>query len=131
MRTNDIVKISGLDRETLRFYQSKGLLTGIKRSPTGYRIFPEKTLTQLQFIQLAKLAGFTLTEIKELMDLQNTQASCRQSRDMAQTKRAEISQKLKALKKMDKTLTAFIKGCEKNGETGLDRACHFSFEDLK
>lgn len=128
MKTIDIVNTTGIDRETLRFYESKGLLTGIKRNQAGHRLFPEETVSQIQFIQMAKQAGFTLAEIKELIDLQKNKGTCRQSRDMAKEKRLEISQKMKALKKMDKILSSFIQKCEKNGEAGLNRACHFSFE---
>lgn len=128
MKTIDIVDATGLDRETLRFYEAKGLLTGIKRTQAGHRLFPEETLSLIHFIQMAKQAGFTLAEIKELIDLQKNQGPCRNSRDMAKEKRLEISQKMKALKKMDKVLSSFIQKCEKNGEAGLNRTCHFSFE---
>lgn len=128
MKTIDIVKATGVDRETLRFYESKGLLTDIKRTESGYRVFPEDTVSQIQFIHMAKKAGFTLTEIKQLIDLQKNKGPCRDSRDMAQEKRLEIAQKIKALKKMDKILSQFIGECEKNGEAGLNRSCHFSFK---
>ncbi|MCH2535078.1 MAG: MerR family transcriptional regulator [Bdellovibrionales bacterium] len=128
MKTIDIVNATGVDRETLRFYESKGLLTGIKRTQAGHRLFPEETVSQIQFVQMAKQAGFTLAEIKELIDLQKNRGPCRHGRDMAKEKRIEISQKMKALKKMDKVLSSFIHKCEKNGEAGLSRACHFSFE---
>lgn len=128
MKTIDIVNATGVDRETLRFYESKGLLTGIKRTQAGHRLFSEETVSQIQFIQMAKQAGFTLAEIKELIDLQKNRGPCRHGRDMAKEKRIEISHKMKALKKMDKVLSSFIQKCEKNGEAGLSRTCHFSFE---
>lgn len=128
MKTNEIVETTGLDRETLRFYESKGLLTDIKRNLSGHRIFPDNTVSRIQFIQMAKKAGFTLAEIKQLIDLQKSKESCLYSRDMAQEKRVEISQKMKALKKMDTVLVQFIKKCEKNGEASLNRPCHFTFD---
>ena len=128
MKTTDVVNATGVERETLRFYESKGLLTGIKRTGAGHRVFPKETLSRLEFIRVAKQAGFTLAEIKDLIDLQKNQGPCRQSRDMAKEKRLEISQKIKALKKMDKVLSYFIEKCEESGESGLNRACHFSFE---
>ncbi len=128
MKTIDIVNATGVDRETLRFYESKGLLTGIKRTQAYHRLFPEEIVSQIEFIQMAKQAGFTLAEIKELIDLQKNGGPCRHGRNMAKEKRLEISQKMKALKKMDKVLSSFIQKCEKSGEAGLSRACHFSFD---
>ena len=78
--------------------------------------------------QMAKKAGFTLAEIKQLIDLQKNKESCLRGRDMAQEKRMEISQKMKALKKMDTVLVQFIEECEKNGPAGLNRPCHFTFD---
>jgi MerR family mercuric resistance operon transcriptional regulator len=128
MRTKDIVERTGIDKETLRFYESKGLLPEGKRTESGYRIFSAETVVRIQFITTAKKAGFTLSEIKNLVDLQQHSGPCRSSRDMAKSKKVEISDKIKALKKMDKMLTRFISECEKNGEKGLNKPCHFSFE---
>lgn len=128
MRIKDVVEKTRIDKETLRFYESKGLLPEVKRTESGYRIFSTETVTRIQFITTAKQAGFTLSEIKGLIDLQQNSGPCRSSRDIAKFKKAEISNKIKALKKMDKMLTSFIFECEKNGEKGLSKPCHFSFE---
>lgn len=128
MRTKEIIEKTGIDRETLRFYESKGLLPKANRTESGYRIFDKDTLECIRFIMTAKQAGFTLNEIKDLIDLQKNSGPCRSSRDIAKSKRNEISDKIKALKKMDKLLTRFISECEKHGEKGLEKPCHFSFE---
>jgi MerR family mercuric resistance operon transcriptional regulator len=128
MRTKEIVEKTGIDKETLRFYESKGLLPEAKRTESGYRIFSTDTVQRIQFITTAKQSGFTLGEIKGLLDLQQNRGPCRSSRDMAKSKKTEISDKIKALKKMDKLLTRFIYECEKNGVKGLSKPCHFSFE---
>lgn len=128
MRTKEIVEKTGIERETLRFYESKGLLPESKRTESGYRIFDKDTVERIQFIMTAKQAGFTLNEIKDLIDLQKNSGPCRSSRDIAKSKRDEISNKIKALKKMDKLLIRFISECEKNGERGLSKPCHFSFD---
>lgn len=128
MRMKDIVERTGIDKETLRFYESKGLLPESKRTESGYRIFSAETVVRIQFITTAKKVGFTLSEIKDLVDLQQNSDPCRSGRDMAKSKKAEISDKIKALKKMDKMLARFIFECEKNGEKGLNKPCHFSFE---
>ncbi len=127
MKTKDIVEKAGIDRETLRFYESKGLLPDLNRTGAGYRIYPDSTVERIGFIQTAKSAGFTLKEIKELLDLQQRRGPCRVSRDLVKIKKDEVAQKITALKKMDKILSRFIFECEKNGSEGLKKTCHFSF----
>jgi len=128
MKTKDITDKTGIDRETLRFYESKGLLPELKRTESGYRIYSDNAVERIKFIQMAKEGGFTLNEIKELIDLQQRKGPCRSSRDIVKIKKNEIAQRVKALNKMNKILTRFISECEKNGEDGLKKPCHFSFD---
>lgn len=128
MKTKDITDKTGIDRETLRFYESKGLLPNLNRTASGYRVYPNNTIERIKFIQTAKGAGFTLNQIKELIDLQQSRGACRSSRDIVKLKRSEIMERIKSLKKIDKILTRFISECEKNGVEGLKKPCHFSFD---
>lgn len=128
MKTNDIIKESGIDRETLRFYELKGLLPKTIRNSSGYRIYPAETIARLDFVSKAKRAGFTLNEILELIQLQKIKGPCRNGRDVAIKKQTEIKEKIKALKFMKKLLTNFVSECEKNGDKGLEKPCHFSFD---
>ncbi len=130
MKTKDVLKKSGLDRETLRFYEKKGLLPKLTRTDSGYRVYPLETISRLSFIRTAKDAGFTLREIKELIDLKGRRVSCRTGRDMAIVKLLELDIKMMALKDMKKTLRNFVNACESKGEKGLDRPCHLSFDTI-
>lgn len=130
MKTKEVLEISGIDRETLRFYENKGLLPKMKRTDGGYRIFPEEIINRLRFIKTAKVAGFTLKEIKELVELKRKGVSCKIGRDLASKKRDELKSKMKALKKMKKVLDCFIEECEADGEEGLNRKCHLTFDML-
>lgn len=55
---------SGLSRDTLRFYERRGLITTPRRLPNGYRDYDKHTLAELKFIAAAREVGFTLSEIK-------------------------------------------------------------------
>lgn len=131
MRTKEIIEKNGIDRETLRFYESKGLLPKTTRTNAGYRVYPESTIARLEFIMNAKRAGFTLREISELIDLQKLNGACRTGRDIALLKQTEIKSRIKALKFMNKILESFVRECEMSGEKGLEKVCHFSFENCK
>lgn len=128
MKTKQVIEKTGVDRETLRFYEAQGLLPQVPRESSGYRDYPEQTVPRLEFVSKAKRAGFTLTEIKSLIDLQQKKGPCRSSRDAAKAKREEIKKKISALKEMDTILKRFISECEKDGEAGLRRPCHFLFD---
>lgn len=59
----------GINLETVRFYERKGLLPKPPRSASGYRLFPADTARRLQFIKRAQELGFSLSEIRELLTL--------------------------------------------------------------
>lgn len=64
MQIGEIAQKTGISRDTLRFYETRGLIRAHRR-PNGYRHYPEGTLFVLDFIVTAKQLGFTLAEIEE------------------------------------------------------------------
>lgn len=58
----------GINAETVRYYEKLKLLPRPKRKESRYRIYDETDLKRLMFIKRAKELGFTLKEIKELLD---------------------------------------------------------------
>ncbi len=130
MQVKEIIERAGIDRETLRFYESKGLLPKAARTSSNYREFPGDILNRLHFIKTAQGAGFTLSEIRELIDLRQNGVSCRKGRDIAVEKRQELADKMKSLREMKRILDCFIGACESNGEAGLSQKCHLSFDVL-
>lgn len=127
MQTKDVIQLTGLDRETLRFYEKKGIVPEPKRTSSGYRNYNEEVIERIEFAKMAKEAGFTLSEIKELLDLKNSGVTCKTGRDMALSKMKELDEKMKSLRKMKKVLKHFVSDCESNGEIGLKKKCHLSF----
>lgn len=130
MRIKEINERAGVDRETLRFYESKGLLPKAARTSSNYREFPGEILNRLHFIKMAQGAGFTLSEIRDLIELRQNGVSCRKGRDMAAKKRQELADKMKSLREMKRILDSFIGACESKGEAGLSQKCHLSFDVL-
>src|SRR3989442_10720788 len=62
-----LAKQAGVNVETVRFYERRGLLPKPPRSASGYRLFPAETARRLKFIRRAQELGFSLTEIRELL----------------------------------------------------------------
>lgn len=63
MRIGELATLTGLSRDTLRFYEKEGLLEGRRRS-NGYRDFDAAAVVWLQYVRTAQALGFTLAEIR-------------------------------------------------------------------
>tara|TARA_R110000868_G_scaffold117599_6_gene312168 strand:+ start:2775 stop:3179 length:405 start_codon:yes stop_codon:yes gene_type:complete len=131
MQTKDITKLTGLDRETLRFYEKKGIIAMPNRTSSGYREYSEEVIDRINFTLMAKEAGFTLSEIKELLNLKESGVSCKTGRDMALAKITELDERMKALRSMKKVLRKFVSDCEETGGANLKKQCHLSFDVKK
>src|SRR5262245_31046434 len=66
MRIKDVAERSGFSPPTLRYYEEIGLLPEPARTPSGYRIYDDRTLARLAFVTRAKQLGCTLEEIADL-----------------------------------------------------------------
>ncbi len=108
-----LAKQAKVNIETIRYYQKRGLIQEPEKPTQGYRIYPKEVLSQLLFIQRAKQVGFTLTEIKELL-LLDEGVNCSEAQQMAQKKLEIVNNKLCELADIKTTLKRFIGGCKKN-----------------
>lgn len=126
---NNLYKIGELSKEagatvdTIRFYEDKGLLKPESRSSSGYRYYGDIALQTLNFIQSTKELGFTLTEIKELLEIQiNRGGKCSLALEKIREKETDIERKIKELKKIKKALRKVSSKCE---EASSNQPCHF------
>jgi MerR family mercuric resistance operon transcriptional regulator len=101
--------------ETIRFYQRKGLLETPTRE-TGIRRYGSEDLRRLRFIKQAQAAGFTLEEIRELLELDSGQDRSR-ARELARSridaldaKIAELGRARQALERLATECTQGSKG---------------------
>ena len=60
---------ANVNRETVRYYERRRLLSRPPRSISGYRVFSDDAVRRLRFIRHAKMLGFSLNEIRELLTL--------------------------------------------------------------
>ena len=107
-----IAKQTGVTVETLRFYEKQQLLEVAARSAAGYRQFLSATIKRVLFIQHAKAVGFTLNEIRDLLNLQRTPGtSCNDIKHHAQQKIELIDNKIHELKHIRDALTRMVLKC--------------------
>lgn len=105
LQIRDIVKATGLDRETLRFYESKRLLPKPSRTSAGYREFDSDVIPRIKFIKMAQEVGFSLREISDFLNL--GRVSTKDLKKVAEDKISSIDAQIKSLHIMKKLLTQF------------------------
>jgi MerR family mercuric resistance operon transcriptional regulator len=103
---------AGVNVETIRFYQRRGLLAQPKRPAGGQRRYTEADVARLRFIKRAQDIGFTLAEVAELLRLER---GCRDAHDLAAAKLADVERRLADLGRVRSTLRALIARCEQGG----------------
>ncbi len=113
-----LAKQAGVNRETVRYYERRRLLSRPSRSISGYRVFSDDAVRRLRFIRHAKMLGFSLNEIRELLALRvDSIDECDRVRVRTQAKLADIDNKIQLLRQMKAALTRLVGACERRGKT--------------
>ena len=87
-----LARASGVKRETIRFYEQRGLLPAPHRSAAGYRLYARDDTRRVRFIKSAQTLGFSLEEIAELLTLRSApENTCAAVKARAEAKIALIS----------------------------------------
>ncbi len=112
--------MAGVSADTLRYYEKEHLITPASKTAAGYRLYNDEAVRRIRFIKTAQHCGFTLSDIHELLTLQQADSACCEDvRSLAIEKKLRIAHKLKALQAMSRALDELIQGCE-GGEAVTD-----------
>ena len=116
LRSGELANRGGVNLETVRYYERRGLLPKPPRTLAGYRAFDAGAVRRLRFIKQAQALGFSLKEIKALLALRlDPRASCADVRRRAEAKIADIDAKLRALRAMKRALVHLTAACAGRG----------------
>jgi DNA-binding transcriptional MerR regulator len=110
-----LARAAGVNVETVRYYERRGLLAPPARTDAGYRQFDDAALWRLQFVARAKQLGFTLSEIRELL----TVDASRGGGDVIEAARAKldaIDEEMRELASTRSRLERLVRTCE-DGDT--------------
>lgn len=103
---------SGVNIETVRYYERAGLLAKPIRSAGGYRLYRSADAERLCFIRRARELGFPLDEVRRLLDLADQKSqSCQRVHAIAVEHLTEVRAKLADLRRMERVLGAMVKAC--------------------
>ena len=132
LRTGQVAEAVGVNVETLRYYERRGIIEEPERSLGGHRLYSEETVTTLRIIKAAQNLGFTLDEVAELLEAgrhHHGKAAGLQVRTEA--KLAEIDQKITDLEMIRTTLVAARDaGCDDLLQCAESECCPIPFVEI-
>lgn len=106
-----LAQTAGVNVETVRFYQRKGLLREPGKPAGGIRRYAQADLARINFIKAAQRLGFALDEVAELLKLEDG-SGCKAASEKAQRKLADVRARLADLQRMEAALADLVGRCE-------------------
>ena len=113
MSIGKLAKAAGVNVETIRYYQRRGLIVTPHKPAGGQRKYPVDALRQVTFIRRAQLLGFTLEEIRSLLSISDGR-SCGEGRSHADAKYRELGERVAELNRMRGQLRELVRLCDAN-----------------
>ena len=109
-------KLSGVNIETIRYYERVGVVPPPGRTASGRRVYDTESVSRLRFVKRCRELGFPIPEIKSLLGLTyGSPTSCAQAREIGDAHLAAVHEKIRDLKRMERALSDLIELCG-NGE---------------
>jgi MerR family transcriptional regulator, mercuric resistance operon regulatory protein len=125
LRSSQVAGAAGVNPQTLRYYERRGLLAEPSRSLGGHRLYPPSAITVLRVIKAAQRLGFTLDEIGDLLDTGRMDAGLR---SRATVKLAEVEAKIADLHVIAGALRAAVDaGCDDLVRCAAEPSCPIPF----
>lgn len=117
-----LARAAGVPTTTLRYYERMGLLGPEDRSAGNYRLYTEQSLRRLKFIRAAQSIGFSLQDVKTLLGTHHDKTlSCTDVQLLIRQRLAEIEQRLKDLRRVQRILRLSLQKCIETQQAGY---CH-------
>jgi MerR family mercuric resistance operon transcriptional regulator len=134
MRSGEVARAAGVNLQTLRYYERRGLLAEPDRSLGGHRAYPPEAVTVLKVVKGAQRLGFTLDEIAELLEVGRHRHARRKNSNVAAraaAKLADVEAKITDLELIRDRLRAVAEaGCDDLLACVDQPSCPIPFEPL-
>jgi Cd(II)/Pb(II)-responsive transcriptional regulator len=112
MHIGEVTRLTGLDAQTIRFYEYQGLLTMPARQANGYRTYTDIHVEQLSFIRRCRMLELSLTDIHVLLKLKSVpHESCEVINTLINGHIAEVQARITSLQTLEKQLTSLMSCC--------------------
>ena len=131
LRASQVADAAGVNRETLRYYERRGLLAAPDRSPGGHRMYDEQAVVTLRVIKAAQRLGFTLDEVADLIEVGRRRGRDSSLQARAAEKLTEVDERIADLTLIRANLQAAIAaGCDDLHQCADSDCCPIPFIDL-
>jgi MerR family transcriptional regulator, mercuric resistance operon regulatory protein len=107
-----IAEAAGVNVETVRYYQRRGLVSLPPKRARGFRYYTPETVSRVRFIKRAQALGMSLKEVQRLLRL-DAKGACKETRSLAVEKLALVEQKLIDLSRLRSVLRELVAACDK------------------
>ena len=113
MRSGQVARDAGVNVETLRYYERRGILQAPERRASGYREYTEEAVGVIRFVKRAQELGFSLDEVETLLTLATGgPESCDSARALATRKLGDLDAKMRSIRAMQDSLRRLVATCE-------------------
>lgn len=110
-----VAREAGVGVETVRYYERRGLITR-PAGGSGFREYDRGVPDRIRFIRRSQELGFTLSEVADLLRLTETPTATRgEVRTLAQQKVESVRERIRDLRRIEKTLAGLIEQCSGRG----------------
>lgn len=111
-----VAEATGLSKKSIRYYESERLIPRAERSAVGYRLYPPEVLARLRFIQKAKAIGFSLDDIRGILELsERGRPCCNQVVVWSEKKLSELDDQIRFLQQLRKKIAEYQEKWKKRG----------------
>ena len=118
MTIGELARLTGLNIQTIRYYDRRGLLPPDERRTSGYRLYGAEAVRKVLFIKRAQELGFTLEEIHGLLRLRIRRGDqCAGVRRKAEVKLRDVRKKIDGLKNLARSLVVLLTACDNRTTT--------------
>nr|AFR74970.1 MerR [uncultured Xanthomonadaceae bacterium] len=130
MQIGQLARQAGVPIDTVRYYERNGVLPAPARHASGYRDYQSQDVARLRFVRRAKVLGFTLGEIRELLALSDHRENdMADMKSAAAAKLADIDRRLAELSRIRAGLQALVVACPGHGALDHCPILHTLAED--
>ncbi|MGL5810699.1 MAG: MerR family transcriptional regulator [Nocardioides sp.] len=131
LRINEVARAAGVNRETLRYYERRGLIDVPDRSPGGHRLYDQRAVQTLRIIKAAQRLGFTLEEVGDLLEVGRRRGRDSGLQARAHAKLLEVEARLADLAAIRDNLRAALDaGCDDLHQCATSNCCPLPFLEI-
>ncbi len=113
----ELATAAGVPSTTIRYYERAGLLQPEGRTHGNYRYYSRRSLKQLQFIRSALAGGFTIENVRALLELRECKNPCQEVQKLIEHRISEVSTRMKELRRVQRELKGSLVRCQSAEES--------------